>query len=138
MGQRTCEREFRTACPTNNAVSSYCLHVCPQEQRKKRSKRSRGGNGSKWNRGKRAWRRDGQDEEDDVEEGEVLTRHVELVYWYTHFEDPNCLAVVELVATVMDTNNGIQVYGVLLHLGERVSIGFVDVCSGVKFENNRD
>ena len=40
---------------------------------------------------------------------EVATRHEELVYWYTGFEDPNCIAVVELVATVMDTANGIQV-----------------------------
>lgn len=41
---------------------------------------------------------------------EVATRHEELVYWYTGFEDPNCVAVVELVATVMDTGNGIQVH----------------------------
>lgn len=40
---------------------------------------------------------------------EVGTRHEELVYWYTRFEDPNCIAVVELVATIMDTVNGIQV-----------------------------
>lgn len=40
---------------------------------------------------------------------EVATRHEEMVYWYTGFEDPNCIAVVELVATVMDNGNGIQV-----------------------------
>lgn len=39
----------------------------------------------------------------------MTTRHEELMYWYTHFEDPNCLAVVELVATIMDDNNSIQV-----------------------------
>lgn len=44
---------------------------------------------------------------------EVATRQEELVYWYTGFEDPNCIAVVELVATVMDTRNNIQV-GVVL------------------------
>lgn len=39
----------------------------------------------------------------------MKTRHEELLYWYTRFEDPNCLAVVELVATVMDADNAIQV-----------------------------
>lgn len=51
----------------------------------------------------------------------MFTRHEELIYWYTHFEDPNCLAVVELVATVMDTDNNVQVYGVL-HVGECVFV----------------
>lgn len=40
---------------------------------------------------------------------EVETRHEEMVYWYTGFEDPNCITVVELVATIMDNDNGIQV-----------------------------
>ena len=52
---------------------------------------------------------DDSDEDDDEDrEMEVATRHEELVYWYTGFEDPNCIAVVELVATVMDMANGIQ------------------------------
>lgn len=40
---------------------------------------------------------------------EVGTRHEELLYWFTRFEDPNCIAVVELVATIVDVGNGIQV-----------------------------
>lgn len=51
---------------------------------------------------------DDDDDDDEDQEMEVATRHEELVYWYTGFEDPNCIAVVELVATVMDTGNGIQ------------------------------
>eukprot|EP00903_Cladosiphon_okamuranus_P007182 g6974.t1 len=51
---------------------------------------------------------DDDDDDDEDQEMEVTTRHEEIVYWYTGFEDPNCIAVVELVATVMDTVNGIQ------------------------------
>ncbi|CAM9099649.1 unnamed protein product, partial [Hapterophycus canaliculatus] len=52
---------------------------------------------------------DDHDDDDDQQEMEVATKHEELVYWYTAFEDPNCVAVVELVATIMDNGNGIQV-----------------------------
>lgn len=40
---------------------------------------------------------------------EVATRHEELVYWYTRYEDPNCIAVVELVTTIVDGDSGVQV-----------------------------
>lgn len=61
---------------------------------------------------------DESDEVDDDEdqEMEVATRHEELVYWYTGFEDPNCIAVVELVATVMDTENGVQVRPLIIDM----------------------
>lgn len=52
---------------------------------------------------------DDDDEEEETEEMDVGTRHEELVYWYTAFEDPNCIAVVELVATIVDIDSGIQV-----------------------------
>ena len=40
---------------------------------------------------------------------EIGTKHAEMAYWYTRFEDPNCVAVVELVATLVDADNGVQV-----------------------------
>ena len=81
------------------------------QQKNHRSKASNGrgkqGNGRRRGRGGRG--DEGEDDDDEEQEMEVGTRHEELVYWYTRFEDPNCIAVVELVATIMDTANGIQV-----------------------------
>lgn len=54
---------------------------------------------------------------------EVGTKHEELVYWYTSFEDPNCIAVVELVATIMDNTNGIQVSEISLIRSKKCSQG---------------
>lgn len=76
-----------------------------------RGGRSRGRD--KKGRGRRRGRGAGKEEDNDEEEMEVGTRHEELVYWYTSFEDPNCIAVVELVATIMDNTNGIQVRAIL-------------------------
>lgn len=69
--------------------------------------RGKRGNGRRRGRGGRG--DEDEDDDDEEQEMEVGTRHEELVYWYTRFEDPNCIAVVELVATIMDTANGIQV-----------------------------
>lgn len=82
----------------------------PMEQRSSRSRGSKGVRRSKGSRGRRAGRGGTADDDDDVEEVEAMTRHEELVYWYTYFEDPNCLAVIELVATVVDHDNSIQVF----------------------------
>lgn len=92
-----------------------CLHCCgrrirnKQQQRKARAKARNGRNKSGNASGRGDNDGDDDDEDDEDQEMEVATRHEELVYWYTGFEDPNCIAVVELVATVMDTANGIQV-----------------------------
>lgn len=49
---------------------------------------------------------------------EVATRHEELVYWYTQYEDPNCIAVVELVTTIVDGDSGVQV---------RINISYISI-----------
>ena len=75
------------------------------------SGRKRIGKGRRSEMGARGGIREGEKDEDaDEDEGmEVTTKHEELVYWYTRFEDPNCIAVVELVATLVDVDNGVQV-----------------------------
>ena len=49
----------------------------------------------------------------DADDGELdlTTEHTDMVYWYSSYEDPNCLALVELVATEVDTKRGIEVSG---------------------------
>lgn len=63
---------------------------------------------------------------------EVVTRHEELVYWYTRYEDPNCIAVVELVTTIVDGDSGVQVRKISLRVA--VAQGF-DILPGIR--NNR-
>lgn len=103
--------------PTGFLKSERPLYVgngtllLPSIQQKNRRSKANNGRG-KQGKGRRRGRggRGDEDEDDDEEqEMEVGTRHEEFVYWYTRFEDPNCIAVVELVATIMDTVNGIQV-----------------------------
>lgn len=82
-------------------------------------------------RGRRQGRGRGKEEEDEEEEMEVGTKHEELVYWYTRFEDPNCIAVVELVATIMDNTNGIQVNDILVTPSEKTHARENDMRQGV-------
>ena len=86
-------------------------HFSRAIQQKNRWPNKNNGRGKQGNGGRRrkGGRGDKDDDDDEEQEMEVGTKHEELVYWYTRFEDPNCIAVVELVATVMDTTNGIQV-----------------------------
>lgn len=86
------------------------LPFIQQKNHRSKANNGRGKQGNRRRRGRGTREDDDEDDDDDEEqEMEVGTRHEELVYWYTRFEDPNCIAVVELVATVMDTVNGIQV-----------------------------
>lgn len=80
-----------------------------QKNRRSKANNGRGKQGNGRRRGRGIRRDEDEDDDDEEQEMEVGTRHEELVYWYTRFEDPNCIAVVELVATIMDTVNGIQV-----------------------------
>lgn len=89
-----------------NGTLLFCFHRQKNRRSKENNGRGKQGNGRGRGRGGRG---DEDDDDDDEQEMEVGTKHEELVYWYTRFEDPNCIAVVELVATVMDTANGIQV-----------------------------
>lgn len=90
---------------------NYCADtirraVC-NEQRNSRWKGTNSRASKGRGKGTRGDTGDGDDEEGEME---VNTKHEELVYWYTGFEDPNCIAVVELVATIMDIDNGVQVH----------------------------
>ena len=49
------------------------------------------------------------EEEADDKEADFTTTHADVAYWYSSYEDPNCLAVVELVATETDKKRGIEV-----------------------------
>ncbi|CAM9349702.1 unnamed protein product, partial [Phaeothamnion confervicola] len=46
--------------------------------------------------------------EEEVEELDLTTTHNDMLFWYTRFEDPNCIAVVELVGATYDDRNGIE------------------------------
>jgi hypothetical protein len=49
-------------------------------------------------------------EDDELHELDLTTQHCDVAYWYSSYEDPNCLAVVELVATEVDRQRGIEVH----------------------------
>ncbi|CAM9507971.1 unnamed protein product, partial [Chrysoparadoxa australica] len=60
----------------------------------------RGSNSSKWDE------EEGDEEPDDLD---LSTVHKDVVYWCSSYEDPNCLAVLELVATEVDEASGMEV-----------------------------
>lgn len=107
-----CERRLHKVKIARSNVYPFLLrlhayHITNVQQMIARSKARNDRN--KKRSGSRRRSDDDDDDDDEDQEMEVATRHEELVYWYTGFEDPNCIAVVELVATVMDNENGIQV-----------------------------
>ncbi|KAG5181621.1 hypothetical protein JKP88DRAFT_349186 [Tribonema minus] len=73
-----------------------------------RVRRRRGSSGpQRAQRGARRAENNGSDD-DDASELDLTTHHSDVAYWYSAYEDPNCLAVVELVATEVDARRGIQ------------------------------